>query len=83
MSDQPTTFLSLVEIKLRYKVAKRRFYTKKRLLQICRDHCRYGGKWPTMTRDAKLALHKAAIKTRHLQQLKNHLEAKAAAVVLD
>jgi antirestriction protein ArdC len=81
--SEPTRFVSLPEIVARYKRAKRRFYSKKRLYEICRDHCKYGGTWPRMTRDAKLALRKAAIACRHLQQLKQHLEAKAAAVTLD
>lgn len=71
-------FISLDEIKQRYRRAKRRFYSTRRLYQICRDHCKYGGKWPNMTRSAKIRAHKAAISCRHLQQLKQHLESKAA-----
>jgi len=76
-------FISLDEIKSRYRRAKKRFYSNRKLYQICRDHCKYGGKWPNMTRSAKIKAEKAAISCRHLQQLKQHLETKAAAVVLD
>lgn len=75
-------FISLGEIRKRYRAAKRRFYSQRKLYQICRDHCKYGGKWPNMTRSAKIKAHKAAISCRHLQQLKQHLEAKASASIL-
>lgn len=77
-----TTFISLVEIKARYKRAKRKFHTHRKLYQICRDHCKYGGRWPNMTRNAKLKMFDSAKRARHLQQLKQHLESKAASVSL-
>lgn len=80
IESDATRFISLQEIKTRYKRAKRRFYSTKRLYQVCRDHCKYGGKWPTMTRNAKIRAQKAAIACRHLQQLKQHLEAKTTAI---
>lgn len=83
IEDEGSRLITLDEIKLRYKRSKRRFYSMKKLYQICRDHCKYGGKWPNMTRSAKIRAQKAAISCRHLQILKQHLEQKAAAVVLD
>lgn len=83
IEDEGTRFISLQEISRRYKASKRRFYSMKKLYQICRDHCKYGGKWPTMTRNAKIRAQKAAIACRHLQQLKQHLEAKTTAIKLN
>lgn len=82
IEDEGTRFISLDEINKRYRRAKRRFYSQRKLYQICRDHCKFGGKWPNMTRSAKIKAHKAAISCRHLQQLKQHLETKRAAVSL-
>lgn len=77
-----TRFISLGEIKRRYRRSKRRFYSDKRLYQICRDNCKYGGSWPMRTRDAKIKAHESARICRGLQQLKQHLEARASAVSL-
>ena len=68
-----TRFLSYEDIKSRYKRAKRRFYTRKRLYSICR-------KWPNMTRDAKAKVYESARECRAYQQLKQHLDAKRAAI---
>jgi hypothetical protein len=75
-------FISLGDITRRYRRAKRRFYTHKRLYQICRENCKYGGSWPVRTRDAKIKAHESARLCRGLQQLKQHLEARRAAVQL-
>jgi hypothetical protein len=77
-----TRFLSYEDIKQRYRRAKRRFYTRKRLYHICRTHCKYGGKWPRMTRDAKAKVYESARECRAYQQLKQHLDAKRAAISL-
>ena len=83
IDDEGSRFISLSEIQTRYRRAKRRFYSMKRLYKVCQDHCKYGGKWPNLTRSAKIRAQKAAIACRHLQQLKQHLQAKAAAISVD
>lgn len=81
-NDTAVKFLSLPEISRRYQLAKQRFYTRRNLYQICRSHCKYGGSWPNKTRAAKLKLHESARNCRALQQVKQHLEARRAAVTL-
>ena len=77
-----TRFVSYEDIKRRYKQAKRRFYTAKRLYHICRTHCKYGGRWPGMTRDAKIKAYKAAVTCRSLQVLKQHLDKRRKSAAL-
>ena len=50
-----------------YLGAQRRFHDTLKAWNQCRRNCRFGGRWPKMTRDARKRYHEAAIVLRAAQ----------------
>ena len=48
------------EALITYLGAKRRFYDSLKSYRQCKRNCRFGGRWPKMTRDAKRRYFEAA-----------------------
>lgn len=59
-----------------YTDAKRHFHACLKSYSQCRRNCRFGGRWPKLTRDAKNRYHQAA-RTLRAAQVQYYASAKA------
>lgn len=82
-TDTVARFISAGEIANRYQDAKRKFYAFRKLYLICRAHAIMGGAWPTLTRNNRIKMERAARSCRNWQKMKNNLERMRSQVNLD
>lgn len=79
-TDTVARFITAREISDRYEDAKRKFYAFRNLYRICRSHAIMGGAWPTLTRNNRIKMERAAKSCRNWQKMKNNLERMRAQV---
>ena len=80
-SDTAVNLITFADVRQHYRAAVRRFYRRQKLLSICRSHCKLGGKWPRMTRNAREEFFQAAREARRWQQLYRYLKDKRDAAM--